>query len=169
VHEIDWGLLMIRVMVGLVIFMHGYNHFFGGGRIPGAGRWFQSMGLRPGLVHAWVTAVLEVTAGPAYAAGLFTPLSGAAIVGMMAVAGMVVHRPNGFFIFREGYEYVLTVAVVVGAVGVIGPGRGSLDHALFGWTDVTGWGGLGLSLGLGLAGAAALLAACWRPPPKPAA
>jgi putative oxidoreductase len=78
----------------------------------------------------------------------------------------VVHRPHGFFIVREGYEYVLTVAVVVTGLSAIGPGRWSLDHALFGWKDVTGWGGIALSGGLGLAAALGLLATFWRPPAK---
>ena len=62
-HDADLGLLIIRVATGGMIVAHGYNHFFGGGRLPGAGRWFDSLGIRPGLVHAWVTAVVEVGAG----------------------------------------------------------------------------------------------------------
>ena len=53
-----------------MIFAHGWNHFFGGGRLPGAGRWFDSLGIRPGIVHAWVTALTEVGAGLMFAAGL---------------------------------------------------------------------------------------------------
>jgi putative oxidoreductase len=165
-HDADLGLLIIRVAVGAMIVAHGYNHFFGGGRLPGAGRWFDSLGIRPGLWHAWMTAVVEVGAGAMFAVGLLTPLAAAGIIGIMAVAGIVVHRPNGFFIIKEGYEYVLVVSLVCAGVGAIGPGRWSLDYVLWGWHDVTGWGGLVLSAGLGLAAGLAVLAVFWRPPAK---
>jgi putative oxidoreductase len=164
VHDADLGLLIIRVGVGGMIAAHGYNHFFGGGRLPGAGRWFDSLGIRPGLLHAWTTAVVEVGAGVMFAIGLLTPLAAAGIIGIMSVAGIVVHRPNGFFITKEGYEYVLVVSLTCAGVAATGPGRWSVDHAVLGWQDVTGWGGLGLSVGLGLGAALGLLAVFWRKP-----
>ncbi|MFI5041882.1 MAG: DoxX family protein [Acidimicrobiales bacterium] len=163
-HDIDLGLLIIRIATGGMIFLHGYNHFFGGGRLPGAGRWFDSLGIRPGIVHAWVTASVEVLAGIGFAIGLLTPIAGAGIVGIMAVAGIVVHRRNGFFIVKEGYEYVLYISLVVAAVGAMGPGAWSVDHA-FGF-HVTGWAGIALSFGLGVVSALGLLAVFWRPPAK---
>jgi putative oxidoreductase len=166
VHDADLGLLIIRIALGLMIAAHGYNHFFGGGRLPGAGRWFDSLGIRPGIFHAWVTAVVEVGAGVMFAAGLLTPLAAAGIVGILSVAGIVVHRPNGFFIVKEGYEYVLVASLTVTGVSAIGPGRWSIDHAVFGWHDITGWGGVALSGGLGLAAAVGLLAVFWRPPAR---
>jgi putative oxidoreductase len=84
----------------------------------------------------------------------------------MAVAWAINHRGNGFFIFRpgEGWEYVMTLGLCGIALGAIGPGRWSLDHAFHVSDDLTGSTGLKLSAGAGLLGAAALLAACWRPP-----
>ena len=35
---------MLRVIVGIVFIAHGYNHIFGGGKIAGTGRWFESLG-----------------------------------------------------------------------------------------------------------------------------
>jgi putative oxidoreductase len=162
-HDADLGLLIIRVAMGGMIAAHGYNHFFGGGRLPGAGRWFDSLGIRPGLVHAWVTAVVEVGAGLMFAVGFLTPLAAAGIIGIMSVAGIVVHRPNGFFIVKEGYEYVLVVSLTCAGVAAIGPGQWSVDQAV-GWRDIAGWGGLALSAGLGLGAALGLLAVFWRKP-----
>jgi putative oxidoreductase len=164
VHDADLGLLIIRVAMGGMITAHGYNHFFGGGRLPGAGRWFDSLGIRPGLFHAWMTAVVEVGAGLMFAIGLLTPLAAAGIIGIMSVAGIVVHRPHGFFITKEGYEYVLVVSLTCAGVAAIGPGQWSVDHAVFGWHDITGWGGLALAAGLGLGAALGLLAVFWRKP-----
>jgi putative oxidoreductase len=162
VSDADLGLLILRVTVGVVMLAHGWNHFFGGGRLPGAGRWFESLGMRPGIVHAWLASSNEVGAGAALVLGLGTVLAAGATIGLMAVAGMVAHRPNGFFVFRDGYEYVFTLAAAAAALGAGGPGGLALDNSLD--TTVTGPAGLVLSVGLGLGSAAALLALYWRPP-----
>src|ERR1700737_2999881 len=103
-------------------------------------------------------------AGLMFAIGLLTPLAAAGIIGIMTVAGIVVHRQNGFFITKEGYEYVLVVSMTCAGVAATGPGRWSVDHAVFDWHDVAGWGGLALAVGLGVGAALGLLAVFWRKP-----
>ena len=49
---VDLALLVLRCGVAAVMLAHGINHVFGGGRIAGTGRWFESLGMRPGRVHA---------------------------------------------------------------------------------------------------------------------
>ena len=49
---VNLALLMLRVAVGGVMLAHGLNHLFRGGRIPGTAGWFESLGMRPGRVHA---------------------------------------------------------------------------------------------------------------------
>jgi len=44
----DTAALVLRVIVGITIIAHGYNHIFGPGGIQGTAGWFASMGLRPG-------------------------------------------------------------------------------------------------------------------------
>lgn len=165
-HDVDAAMLILRLATGGMIFMHGYNHFFGGGRLPGAGRWFDSLGIHPGLFHAWVTAVVEVSSGVLLAAGLLTPLAAAGVIGILAVAIMVLHRKNGFFIIKEGWEYAAFIITVSTVIGIVGPGDWSLDAAI-GWRDVHGWAGFGVSFGIGVGAALALLAVFYRPT-KPA-
>jgi putative oxidoreductase len=162
---VDLALLSLRVVVGAVMLAHGVNHVFGGGRIAGTGRWFESLGMRPGRLHAWLASGTEIAAGALLVLGLLTPLAAAGVVGVMAVAWITNHRGNGFFIFRpgEGWEYVMALNVVGLAIGALGPGSWSLDDA-FGFEDLAGAEGLALTAGLGLGGAAALLLGFWRPP-----
>ena len=162
-HPIDLSLLVFRLAVGTVMLAHGYNHIWGGGKIAGTGRWFESLGMKPGWLHAWTASITELVAGVLLIVGLFTPLGGAAVIGVMLVAWITNHRKNGFFIFRpgEGYEYVMTLT----AAGVLfcgtGAGKVSLDHALdidgFGWPTALS------CAGLGIAGAIGLLVTFWRP------
>jgi putative oxidoreductase len=165
----DVGLLILRLALGLTLAAHGFNKFFGGGRIPGTARWFESIGMKPGKFHATVAASTEVAAGLGLAAGLFTPIPAAGFVSLMLVAAWTVHRTNGFFIVKEGWEYNLVLAAGAVAVATTGAGRFSLDRVIFGshWPDwLYGWGGLLVSVLLGLAGALGLLLFFYRPPVK---
>ena len=167
-NQLDTAAALLPVALGVVMFAHGWNHAFGGGKLAGTARWFASMGLRPAKVHALASAVTELGAGAALILGLFTSLQCGAVVGIMAVAFVTNHRKNGFFIFRpgEGYEYVVTLAVVATALGILGPGEWSLDHAVGIDDNLDGCVGLALSAGLGLVSAAGLLITCWRPEKK---
>ena len=162
---VDLGLLALRCVVGAVMLAHGVNHVIGGGRIAGTGRWFESLGMRPGRVHAWLASGTEIGAGVLLVLGLLTPIAAAGVVGVMVVAWLINHRGHGFFIFRpgEGWEYVMTLTVVALAIGALGPGSWSLDDAL-GFDDLAGAEGLALTAALGLGGAAALLLGFWRRP-----
>lgn len=157
----DLALLLVRVVVGGTMAAHGVNHWLGGGRIPGTARWFGGLGLRYPVAQAWFSVITEIGAGALLALGLLTPLACAAVISVMLVAGLLAHRANGFFVFREGYEYVLVLATVALALGVLGPGRWSVDRLT--GIEITGWAGGAVALGVGIAATATLLAMCWRP------
>jgi len=163
-NAISTGLLIARVAIGIVMLAHGWNHIFGGGKIAGTGRWFASLGMKPGWLHAWTASLAELGAGTLLILGLLTPLAGAAVVGTMLVAWITNHLRNGFFIFRpgEGYEYVFTLTLCGLALSTTGAGRFSLDDAI-GIFSPPGWVGLIIGAVAGIGGAALLLAAFWRP------
>jgi putative oxidoreductase len=161
VDRVDAALLLLRLVVGGVLVVHGLNHAFGGGRLTGAARWFESLGLRHGMIQAAMSAIVEIGAGALLVLGLLTPVSAAAIVGVMVVAGIIAHRPNGFFIFKDGYEYVLVLGLSAVGIALAGPGSISLD-ALFGLSVSGAW-ALVIAAGLGVGGGAVLLLATYRP------
>src|SRR3954453_22012579 len=104
--SINLALLVFRGGVGAVMLAHGINHIYGGGKIAGTGRWFESLGMKPGHIHAWLASITEVVGGAMLVLGLLMPLGGSAVIGVMLVALITNHRGNGFFIFRpgEGWE-----------------------------------------------------------------
>ena len=165
---IDLALLLLRCGVGAVMLAHGINHIIGGGKIAGTARWFESLGMRPGVLHAWLASGTEVGAGVLLVLGALTPLGGAGVIGVMVVAWITNHLRNGFFIFRpgEGWEYVMTLTIVGLAVATVGPGRWSVDEALDVRDDLIGVTGLLIAVVAGGGGAAALLLAFWRPPAR---
>jgi putative oxidoreductase len=127
---VDVGLLVLRVAAGLTLAAHGYQKFFAGGRIAGTARWFDSLGMRPGRLHALAAATTEIGAGLLLAAGLLTSVAGAAFVGLMLVAGWTVHRTKGFFSVKSGWEYNFILATIGITLGTTGAGRYSLDYVL---------------------------------------
>lgn len=160
----DVSLLVLRLALGVVFLAHGYNHVFGGGKIAGTARWFESLGMRPGLLHAWTASVTELGTGFLLILGLLTPVACAGVVGTMVVAWMTNHLKNGFFVFRpgEGYEYVMTLTLAAVALAGLGGGRLSIDQTI----DVFqpgGWWGLAVGSGLGVLSAVGLLVIFWRP------
>ena len=164
------GALLLRVILGVVMIAHGYNHVFNGGKLPGVANWFASLGFKAPRLQAALASYTELGAAPLLILGLVTPLAAAGVVGTMGVALVANHLKNGFFIFRkgEGYEYVLTLLVAALALASLGGGEWSVDHALDMADDLEGWTGLAVAAGAGGGGAIAVLGLFWRPPPRAA-
>jgi putative oxidoreductase len=163
--QVWFGLFILRVSVGATMVAHGYNHIYRGGKIKGTAGWFESLGMKPGIVHAWLASLTEIAAGAGLIVGLLTPFAAGAILGTLAVAFITNHRKAGFFVFRrptEGWEYLMNLIAACVAIGCVGPGKWSLDHAID--FEPHGWTGLSIVLVIGVGGAIGLLATFWRPP-----
>jgi putative oxidoreductase len=170
VGERDFASLALRATIGPMLIAHGTNKVFGSGGLEGTTRWFEALGLRPAAVHARMAAATEIGAGTLMTLGVANPLPSAAVVGLMATAAATDHRGKGFFVFKGGWEYTLVVGAAATALAGLGNGRWSLER-LFGRKSRSG---AGIALGaaaFGVASAAALLAATYRPDqdePEPA-
>jgi putative oxidoreductase len=158
--------LLLRAVIGGTMIAHGVRH---ARTLDGTARWFESIGFREPRLQAQVSAGVEIGAGAALIGGIATPLAASAVVGTMAVAYRTVHRPNGYFITAEGWEYVGFISAAAVALAAQGPGRFSADHLL--GLDRVGSPvrRAALAAGLGIGGAAAQLAVFWRRPPQRAA
>lgn len=162
--EYNAAMLLLRLSFGLTMAAHGYAKIFKGGKLAGTAGWFDSIGMKPGRVHARLAAGTEILAGLGLAAGLLTTFSAMGFVGLMLVAGWVVHRDNGFFIVSEGWEYTFILAIAAVGIAMLGPGEWSVDHALGYATDLDGWVGLIIAAGGGIAAGIGQLSAFYRPP-----
>lgn len=146
----SYGLLLLRLVVGLAFIGHGTQKLFGwfGGHGPeGTGGFFASQGYRAGVLMAVSAGLCEAGGGVLLAAGLATPLAAALLATIMINAIASVTFKKGFMVGSELELVYLTTAVSIAAVG---PGRFSLDRAI-GWDDNIsgGWWGLAV-LGVAL-------------------
>ncbi|MFF3023836.1 DoxX family protein [Gottfriedia sp. NPDC057948] len=131
---INIGLLLIRLVVGILFIGHGAQKlfgWFGGYGLKGTGGWFDSIGMKPGVTIALIAGLVEFIGGILFAVGFLTPLAGILIAGTMAMAIIKVHAPNGIWATSNGYEYNLTLLVVAIGVVLTGPGKYALDTFLF--------------------------------------
>lgn len=131
---INIGLLIIRLVIGVLFIGHGAQKlfgWFGGYGLKGTGGWFESIGMKPGVKMALFAGLAEFIGGILFALGLLTPLAGILIAGTMLMAIIKVHAPNGLWSTANGYEYNLTLLVVAIGIALIGPGQYALDTFLF--------------------------------------
>lgn len=160
--EANLALLIIRVVVGVTLAAHGLNKVKGG--LDGVARWFDGLGMRPGWLHARFAAFGEIASGLFLAIGLLTTFACLGFVGLMTVAALTDHRDKGFFIIKQGWEYVMVLATVAVTIALLGPGAWSVDRMLDIDDDLDGYVGLAISAGGGLAASVGLLAVFFRPP-----
>ncbi|CAM5251235.1 DoxX family protein [Streptomyces aurantiogriseus] len=136
----DAGLLVLRLVTGLLIAGHGVqkvSFLLGGQGLAGGTEEFRRDGFRGGRLTALVAGGSQLGAGLFLTAGLLTPLAATAAAGVMTVA-VTVKWPKGLWVQNDGYEYPLVLVVVSAALALTGPGGWSLDEAL-GLTPWPGW------------------------------
>ncbi len=127
------GLLILRLVVGLIMVGHGGQKLFGWWGGPGMNGWtqmIQKLRIRPAQPWAWVAALAEFGGGILLVLGFLSPLGNLAIAGSMLVAIVTVHLSRGFWASKGGYEFNLAILAAVAALALTGPGIYSLDQAL---------------------------------------
>jgi len=124
------GLLVARIVLGLLMTAHGSQKlfgWFGGHGLAATGGMFESLGFRPGKMFATVAAATEVASGILVVLGLLGPIGPALMISVMIVAGASVHLRNGLFAMSNGIEVPLLYATGAAALALTGPGAYSLD------------------------------------------
>jgi putative oxidoreductase len=131
--DVDLGLTILRVFVGMLIAGHGAQKLFGlfgGPGLSGTTGMMGSLGLKSARAWALLAATGEFFGGVLLTLGLLNPAGALLIAGAMLMAIFKVHWPNGQWVTEGGYEYPLTMLVVVLVLGYFGPGRYALDGTL---------------------------------------
>jgi putative oxidoreductase len=169
VGAVNLGLFILRAAIGAAILAHGLNHLDKVRKGPGVANWFESLGLKPGPIHAWMVTITEIATGAMLIVGFLTPFAAAGVIGVVVVAFVTNHRDAGFFVFNrpvEGWEYLMMLTAACVALGPLGPGEWSLDDAFGIADDLFGTTGFWLTVLVGFGGAALFLGAFYRPPKK---
>src|SRR3954449_5695217 len=121
----SFALFVLRALLGALFVGHGAQKVlgkFGGYGPDGTGQFFESIGLRPGKPLALAAGATEMGGGALLAVGLATPLAAAGLTSVMTTAAWTVHRPNGPWIDKGGYEYTAVITAALLAIVAEGPG-----------------------------------------------
>src|SRR5688500_13167407 len=136
----DTGLLIVRVVIGLLVVGHGAQKLFGWHRgygLRGTGAYLAGLGYRPGVLFALIAGLSEFGGGALLALGLATPVAAVLVVAVMinvasghtrSLWNHEVDPAKGL----GGWEFLMVLGTVPTAVAFTGPGGFSLD-------DVLGW------------------------------
>ena len=164
-NEIDLALFGLRAWVGIVMLAHGVKHLRGRDKTT---NWLASIGYRNAPLQWFAMTATEIVDGVLVIVGFSTSLAAAGTASIMVVAYLTVHRQVGFWVTArpdEGWEYVATLLVASLAIGLLGPGEWSIDHAIGIADDLDGWAGLLIVISGEFAGLAQV-ATFFRPQPR---
>ncbi len=136
----SYSALILRLALALVIFPHGAQKltgWFGGYGFTGTMNFFtEGMGIP--YIFALLAILAEFFGALGLIVGLGTRIAALGIGVTMAVAILMVHAPNGFFMnwygsqAGEGFEFHLLVIGMALALIISGAGKWSLDRLLAG-------------------------------------
>jgi putative oxidoreductase len=102
----DFGLLLLRLTVGLTLAAHGTQKLFGWLGAPGPdaiAQGFEMLGFHPGRRYALMAGLVEAGCGLLLALGFLTPIAAAGVFAVMLVAAVSAHVKQGFFISSGGF------------------------------------------------------------------
>jgi Predicted membrane protein len=159
------GLLLVRVVIGLLMAGHGAQKlfgWFGGYGLSGTGQFFDQIGFRPGPAFAAAASISEIASGLLVAFGFLGPIGPALMVSVMIVAAITVHWEHGLFAMNNGIEMPLLYGAAAFGLALTGFGQYSLDAQLGiagRWSAEGTW----IVLALGIVGGFANLALRRRP------
>jgi len=136
----SWSILIIRVMLGIVMFPHGAQKLFG---LFGGYGFSGSLGFFTEKMHipvffAFLAIMAEGLGSIGLIIGLLTRVAAFGILCNMIVAIWMVHWPHGFFMNwfgnqkGEGFEYHLMAIAICLALLISGGGKWSVDRAIAG-------------------------------------
>lgn len=135
--ECDVTALILRIVLGIVMLPHGAQKtlgLYGGYGFSGTMQFFAQAGIP--RVLGFLAIAAESLGSVGLLAGFLSRLAAFGIFCNMAVAALMVHLPNGFFMNwfgnqkGEGFEYHILALGVAAAVMIRGGGAASVDYAL---------------------------------------
>ncbi len=126
-----FAILVMRLVLGAIMFAHGYKKVFGG--FHAHQEFISGVGI-PGWM-AYLSTCTEFFGGIAIVLGLFAPFFSLAFFIEMLVAIWKVHFKHGFTA-QSGYEFPLALVAIAFALMCFGAGPYALT-----FSRGSGWGG----------------------------
>src|SRR3989344_6451101 len=118
----DWGILALRLALGLILVVHGWPKIK---NLRGTAGNFETMGFKPGIFWGTIVALLEFVGGLFVLAGLFTQLVSLFVALEFLIILLKLKRGSSF---AGGYEFDLLILASALSLAMLGSGAFSLDQ-----------------------------------------
>lgn len=122
----DIAPLVLRLAMGLVFFMHGWQKLTVMG-VPGVSGFLEGLGFPAPAFFAVVLIAVEIVGGLALIIGLYTHWAAKLAAIVAIVAWVTVHLKGGFFMQNGGYEFIMLIFAAAVSLMFTGAGKYSLD------------------------------------------
>ncbi len=122
---VDYALLLVRVIVGIIFAAHGAQKLFGAFGGTGLATTVEQMGL-----IGYPVVIGEFFGGVSLIVGLLCRFSAASLIVIMLGAIAMVHGQNGFFLSTRGFEYNLALIGLLAPILIAGPGKYAIGRLL---------------------------------------
>jgi putative oxidoreductase len=123
---LDWGILVLRLGIGVMFAAHGLQKafgLFGGPGIKGFTQMLSGLGFTPAVFWAYLAAYVELLGGVFLLVGLYTRSSALLLFILITVAAIKVHLGKGFFLASGGFEYTFVIAAACLSLFLLGAGK----------------------------------------------
>jgi putative oxidoreductase len=127
---VDFSLLLVRVIVGVIFAAHGSQKLFGAFDGPGLAAMVQPPPAGMGPILGFLVTIGEFFGGLGLILGFLCRFSAASIIVIMIGAIGMVHGKNGFFLQNGGFEYNLALIGLLLPILIAGPGRFAVGRFL---------------------------------------
>ncbi|MDD5408637.1 MAG: DoxX family protein [Candidatus Omnitrophica bacterium] len=123
---LNWGILVLRLALGIMFMAHGLQMafgLFGGPGVKGFSQMLSGLGFAPAIFWSYVASYTVFIGGLLVIIGLQTRLASALLLIFILTAAIKVHLAKGFFLSNGGFEYNFIIAAICLALILLGPGK----------------------------------------------
>jgi putative oxidoreductase len=118
----DWGLLALRLVLGVILVAHGLPKLR---NLGATAKGFETMGFKPGALWAAVASIVEAVGGLLIIVGFATQLAAFFVFLQFLI---IIFKVNGKKGLVGGYEYDLLIAAAALLLATTGGGQWSIEQ-----------------------------------------
>jgi len=123
---LDWGILILRLGVGIMFVAHGLQMafgLFGGPGIAGFSKMLSDLGFDPAMFWSYIASYTVLFGGIFLILGVQTRIAASLLLIFILTAAVKVHLSKGFFLSNGGFEYTFVIAAACLALILLGSGK----------------------------------------------